>query len=282
MCNRALIDYSSAVKGTMACRDMRLHTEDATSLEGFWSPELLQVINVCSDLSHEGRRQYFRKVAREAIGGSPSAIVVPVDQGDTSEPSRAPPSESSELPSIHSSSVERAGAIVVPAQTDFTFAQTEMFGRSSSAGEGFARSCSSLSSKSPSTESDERHGEEVLAIRKERNEREKLRRFLEKHGFGGICSRRICLLTGGVSTLPLHRAAASNNTEMVKLLLNARAKPSHTDGRGRKALQIAQQKDRNCSFAATIAVLKDAECPRPGSPPTLLQMRPSQIRAWKL
>lgn len=233
--------------------------------------ELMKVILTCSDLSQDGRRQYFREVAREAASndGSKTALAASEPVSSSQGSPRFFPSGSEPR---HSDIDESSAHSEAPTAHPTEATSQELTGEGSS--------CAALSGRDSDPQ------DVLAAIRQERADREKVCCFLEQHGFGGIGARRRRLLSGGAFTLPLHRAAATNNAEAVRLLLQARASCHQTDGRGRTALQLAQQKDRRGTHAETIVILKNAECSHPGlawseatCAPTLVQSLSQQRQA---
>lgn len=95
----------------------------------------------------------------------------------------------------------------------------------------------------------------VRKIHQEREGRETLRQFYEKHGFRGPCARKKTRPFVGAFTFPLHKAAAKNDHRVVKLLLMAGADPAQVDSARRTARDVAMRCDRTGSHANIISEL---------------------------
>lgn len=128
-------------------------------------------------------------------------------------------------------------------------------GSTLSAPSGGAGSCSEEEEEEQQLEEP---AEIMHRIRREREDREKVRLYLLRHGFRGVCGRRKQLL-GARFVYPLHRAVQASDAAMVQLLLQAGANPMQADARGRTPHEYALQRNRAGSQAQTLALLKEAE-----------------------
>jgi len=100
----------------------------------------------------------------------------------------------------------------------------------------------------------------VMEIRGEREARERVRAFLNMHGFRGVCSKRKGLIS---FCYPIHVAVNNNDAGMVRALLKAGADAQQKDSAGRTAYQLAMSKDDGLgSHRDILAALSDSAAGR--------------------